>query len=314
MAQWMNTLIAVAALGLALGTWTGCESSDDTAVDGGAGGGASGGGSGQGSLGGSNAFPTGGSTGGSAAGGSATGGGSDPAAGGGTDPGVGGSGGEPDPGVGGQGDGGTGGVAVGGAGGDEPVGGAGGGEPPMNCDDIPIPPNLDTECTQETAQECVPGICLRDAADSPAGICRQVCFPGLCEDVCRDGELCMPLANPETGEPATREDGTPVGACIRPPEGDVPPYGLCDQNNACQAGSVCAVVSAEATAGFCAPECGENNSCPSSAEGGTPVCGVGSDPNMPTHCAVMCQDIVNHTECAENLRCVNMGGANICQP
>ena len=171
-----------------------------------------------------------------------------------------------------------------------------------DCDSINTSNNAGTACQSQS--DCRDGtLCAILDPGETVGTCFQLCAPELCESMCSGAEFCTSIGDPGSGRPATFADGTVQGVCAVPPTGDVGPFGVCDNENFCVAGSQCASFEVNAMSGYCVPDCANGETCPTVGNMES-RCVLGPSTSEPTGCAIPCQ---SGSDCPANLRCHNAG-------
>lgn len=181
--------------------------------------------------------------------------------------------------------------------------------PDPTCDPLPRPAQVGQPCA--APGDC-DGECVVFEENATSGTCYATCNPGVCEDACITDEVCAPLSGPG-GQPATDANGTPIGACVVPPEGTEGAYAACGQGiGNCQSGNTCAILEQEAQNGICMPDCTAPTDCPPLGNAQiqcVQLTGPGGE-QIPA-CAPIC---AAPTDCPGGYTCTAVQGGSVCIP
>jgi hypothetical protein len=185
----------------------------------------------------------------------------------------------------------------------EDVGDASADTPADACRNVPIASRVGNRC--ETSLDCVRGAecSVVDGPRVQDALCRQRCLPGLCDDVCADGEVCLPLAGDDA-----------FGVCGPPAPGTQRSYEECSVDaGRCVTGLSCLIGLETQTSGVCLQSCELSLPCPT--YNGRPArCLVDVETVTGTvqYCAPLCSTPGDEDECPPGMMCQTIGLAEVC--
>ena len=174
----------------------------------------------------------------------------------------------------------------------------------VDCEGIDLASTVGGPCASDL--DCALGAqcsVLGDDAALGSGLCRQQCAPGVCDEVCAETEVCVPL------------EGAPsFGVCAALAAGTRGNYETCsDEVGRCLDGLSCLVARTGDEEGVCLQPCDEGLPCPT-WEGVRGRCVIDvEDLSGPRRfCAPECPELGADVLCPGAMTCEEAGFLTVC--